>query len=164
MKKPQYSIRTTWAFILFPIIPFISTIILLLLKEWFPALFCFIIFLIIFILVFTGRRLIFSKMLIDEEGIKIYYKNNVIKNINWLDINDCRIQSNQLIVTKYSGLLNNQKTILTNQKKLIWINLDKKPFAQELHKHLNKIKVPIKGLENVPNNLKDYFKDYLQKK
>lgn len=161
MEQPKYMVKGLFVYFLFLILVLFSVIILLLYKEWIPAL---VISLITLIFMFIVRKLLLAKMLIDEEGIKIYYKNNVIKNINWLDINDCRIQSNQLIVTKYNGLLNNQKTILTNQKKLIWINLDKKPFAQELHKHLNKIKVPIKGLENVPNNLKDYFKDYLQKK
>ena len=70
--------------------PLFISIILLLCKEWLPALFCFIAFLFFAIPCIIWRKLFFAKIEFSEDGVSKVYGKEVINSVKWEDIVEIR--------------------------------------------------------------------------
>lgn len=83
MKQTFYIIPYIWLFFGFPVLFLLSTIILLILKEWYPSIVCFVLMVITNLILIIGRKAIFAKIKITKDGISKIYKNEIIKFISW---------------------------------------------------------------------------------
>ena len=118
MKKAEYVVNP-FAYLLGVCVPFCISCILLICGEFYPALVCFCIAIVYLIPIIIFRKSIFSKMLINENGIKVLFRKKVIKQIKWNEIKDAII-----IETSHGGRIMFSETPLYTGKDK-WKNKNK---------------------------------------
>lgn len=148
MKKPKY-IAYPFTYLVLIILPIISSIIVLLYKEYAGAIVCFCMGVLFAIPYIIFRKKFFAKMIIDDEGFKIYYRKQIVRELKWKDIKDA-----QAIPTSYGGhIFFANKPLYTGKES--WKNTYEifvrcnSNFIVELYKHKDKIPVPIRDLEKL---------------
>ena len=112
MKKEMFAMTDIWALFALPVLSFVSSIILLILREWFPALFCFLLGLLFTIPLVIWRKLFFAKIRLTDEGVCRFFGDELINimhillnliNIQYeyfefnLDFNKCRVYLKDII-------------------------------------------------------------------
>lgn len=137
------------------IIFIIFGIILLVLQEIGGAVLSFSFALLYFVLYIIFRKFFFAKMLIDDVGIKLYYKDEITKNMDWYEIKYILAMPNayggQIIFSREPILKG--KEMLKNRDKIA-VNLNSK-IAIELYKYKDKIPVKIEDLEKLPKSIQE---------
>lgn len=152
MKKAKY-ITNPYIYLLMIALPLLCGIIVLFFGEFYGAIVCFVIALLFTLPIIIFRKKFFSKMIINEYGIKVYYKHIVIKEILWKNIKEA-----QATLTSHGGQITFTDTsFYTGKEKwknwnFIFVNLNSE-FAIELYKYKSKIPVPIKDLDKLPNSI-----------
>ena len=95
------------------------------------------------------RKLFFRKMIINEDGFTIYYRNKIVKQLLWENIKEAKA-----IPTPFGGEIDFTDTFFYTgkdkwkNKDCIFVNL-KTNFAIELYKYKDKIPVKIKDLDRL---------------
>lgn len=79
MKNSVYTNKGLLAIILFPCITFIGGLMLFIFQEFIPAIVAFGMTFLIGLCEFFARKLLFSRIKIDEQGVVIFYKNKTLK-------------------------------------------------------------------------------------
>lgn len=152
MKKEKY-ITNPYIYIMMIALPVLSGIICLICKEFYGSIVCFIIALVYSLPFVIFRRKFFSKMIIDENGIRVFYKHNVIKELLWENIKEV-----QATPTSHGGQISFTDTSFYRGKEKwknwdgIFVNLNS-DFAIELYKYKDKIPVEIKDLDKLPKDI-----------
>ena len=165
MEKSKFVVQGLFFLIMIDILYLISVILTLCGKEWVG----FGVLLLIFIgytsYLIAYRKKLFAKMLIDSNGIRIFYREKLLKQIKWHEVSDCLYQRGVVVFTDSLNSIKDKRSSFKVDNNILEINLmHKKIFAEELHKHLNKVPVKIRGLEKLPKHMGKYFKDYLENK
>ncbi len=154
MKKAEYIARPILQCAILIII--IDTIILLCFKEFWGALlgFCFAILLAIPLIVF--RKFFFKKMLLNETGAYLSYRDKILRAVKWEDVKEIQYRSGIFTLSDkplYTGKEKYKNTfeinILTNSK-----------FIIEFYKYAYKIPVPIKEINKMPEYVKNGINKY----
>lgn len=148
MKKAKY-ISNPFIYLSGLIFPIASILITLIIKDFYALIFCVCVTIVYLLPIIILRKLMFRKMIINEEGITIYYRNSIVKQLLWEDIKEA-----QATPTSYGGQITFTETTFYQGKEkwknwnLIFINL-KSDFAIELYKYKDKIPVQINNLEKL---------------
>ena len=148
MKKAKY-ISNPFIFLSGEIILIAGIISTLIIKDFYALLFCICVAIIYILPVIILRKLMFRKMLINEDGITIYYRNSIVKQLLWENI-----QEAQATPTSYGGQIKFSETPSYQGKEkwknwnCIFVNL-KTSFAIELYKYKDKIPLQINHLEKL---------------
>ena len=164
MKKPVYCVPQVILFFLFPMVFVLGGMVLILLHEYYYSILGFGLALLIGLMIFFGRKMILAKIFVDENGIKITYREQVVKQILWEEIKDAQalcVQGGQIVFAKDTYILSTQKLRLENQKKIFFIRLDQKSPANALYLYKDKIPVPIRDLDKLPKEIKEKLKQDL---
>ena len=155
MKKEKYIVNHFLTLALIIIFFGFSAIVLIICKEYWAGIFSIISgFLLASPYIFM-RKIAFAKMLINEEGFKIFYRGNIIKQLKWEDIKDVKA-----IPDGYGG------TIFFSDKPLYegkerWKNSKEisvrmySKFAIYLFQYKDKIPVPIRDLDKLPKSIQE---------
>ena len=88
-------------------------------------------------------------MIIDQNGIRTYYKQKIVKELNWNKISDAQAINNAHggYIIFSDKLLHSGKESWKNSRE-IFVNMNS-DFAIELYKYKNKIPVPIRDIEKL---------------
>ncbi len=130
MKKEMFVMQDIWALFGLPVLSFVSSIILLILREWFPALFCFLLGLLFTIPLVIWRKLFFAKIRLTDEGVCRFFGDEIINKICWNDIVEVRVLAKRCVY--FLDKPYDEKVIPLNYKTNICFNLTKKNFANLL--------------------------------
>lgn len=157
MKKPKY-ISVPFFYSIYPLIGFVGGIVMIFYNEISGAIFCFLggIFFAVPLIIF--RKLFFKKMIIDEEGIKTYYRKTIIKDLKWEDIKESKVNPGNKV-----QILFTDTTFHTGKESYkdtfgIFVNIGNPTFGKALYKYADKIPVPIKDIDRLPKVIADIFK------
>ena len=104
MKKAKY-ISNPFIFLSGEIILIAGIISTLIIKDFYALLFCICVAIIYILPGIILRKLMFRKMLINEDGITIYYRNSIVKQLLWENI-----QEAQATPTSYGGQITFSET------------------------------------------------------
>lgn len=154
MKNPEYIIRP-YLYLSIILIPFILALILLVLSEFFAAIVTFfisILFLVPFVIL---RKKFFAKLIINDQGLTVFYKNNIIKQIKWEDIKAAIVipTSHGFQISFFDHKLYDGKNKWKNSDG-IFVNLNSN-FALPLYKYINKLTVDLQNVEKLPKNIRE---------
>ena len=153
MKKAKYITNPYINFVLI-IVPLIGMLVSLIFKDMWGVILCLcLIFFCGFFLILL-RKTLFLKLLIDEKGFKTFYRGNIIKQLNWEDIQDIKAKSN--IIFFSDKPLYSDKEEWKNGKE-IFVRINSK-FVIYLFKYKDKIPVPIKDLDKLSKSIVDKLK------
>jgi len=148
MEKAKY-ISNPFIYLSGEILIFAGIITTLIIKDFYALLLCIFVAIIYSLPTILLRKLWFRKMIINEGGITIYYKNSIVKQLLWENIKEA-----QATPTPYGGQISFTDTAFYQGKEkwknynCIFVNL-KTHFAIELYKYKDKIPVEIKDLEKL---------------
>ena len=154
MKKAKY-ISNPFIYLSGEIMPILGIITTLIVKDYYALIFCVCIFLLWPLPIVFMRKLMFRKMLINEEGFTIYYGKSIVNKLLWKDIKDTQV----LLTGQGARILFSDKPLYVGKER--WRNYDcifvnfKTSFAIELYKYKDKIPVEIKGFEKLPKYIRD---------
>lgn len=154
MKKAKY-ISNPFIYLSGLIFPIAGILITLIIKDFYALIFCVCVTIVYLLPIIILRKLMFRKMIINEEGITIYYRNSIVKQLFWEDIKDAKV-----IMTAQGGrILFSDKTLYSGKEEwrnwnCVFVNL-KTSFAAELYKYIHKINITIKGFEKLPSSIKN---------
>ena len=157
MGKSKY-ISNPFIYLSGEILIFAGIITTLIIKDFYALLLCICVAIIYILPVIILRKHWFRKMIINEEGITIYYRNSIVKQLFWKDIKEA-----QATPTPYGGQISFTDTVFYQGKEkwknwnCIFVNL-KTRFAIELYKYKDKIPVEIKDLEQLHPILQEKLK------
>ena len=149
MKKAKY-LSAPFIYFIFISIMLIGVLFFLLFNEYILALVLFFMSLLFILPAIFGRKHLLSKMLIDDKGIHVYYRNKLLKEIKWEDIKIAKA-----IPTAYGGQIifapnqiYTKNEGLKNLKENFFINLNS-DFALDLYEYKDKIPVDIIDLDKL---------------
>ena len=148
MKKAKY-ISNPFIYLSGEIILIAGIITTLIIKDFYALIFCICVAIIYILPVIILRKLMFRKMIINEDGITIYYRNSIVKQLLWENIKEA-----QATPTSYGGQITfSEKPFYQGKEKwknwnCIFVNL-KTSFAIELYKYKDKIPVAINNLDSL---------------
>lgn len=157
MKKAKY-ISNPFIYLSGEIIIIAGIITTLVIKDFYALMLCICVSIIYIIPIIILRKLMFRKMIINEEGLTIYYRNSLVKQLFWKDIKDA-----QAIITAQGGrILFSDKALYTGKERwrnwnCIFVNL-KTSFAIELYKYKDKIPVQINNFEQLDPIIQEKLK------
>ena len=123
----------------FIIFPTIATIIVLFIDFNFTYLFILLLPITATILIFSGRKLIFCKISIDDNFITKKYKNEILYQVSWEELKFVKSFNSYLYFLKYDF---NREEISKNLKHIIGFSLNKNSLNKILpyrNKFLDKI-------------------------
>ena len=160
MEKAEYLTPQLWTFFLLPTLSFFASIVLLFLNEWYPALVCFIVCIIFMLPLIIWRKWFFMQILINEDGLKTFYKDYIFSEIKWNEIKDAKVTT----ITYYDAYISFSKlpNIFVNtkmaikDKSIINVRLNSKP-GNVLIKYYKKIPIEIRDFEKLPKFIKEMF-------
>lgn len=148
MKKAK-SISNPYLYLFGSFLSIILMIIGLIIQNYNVAIVSFIIGILFSLPVLLLRKIFFAKMLIDEEGIHVFYRNKLLKEIKWNEIKMAKVVPNS-----FGGQIIFAKETEFNQKSSISINMNT-DFALYLFKYKHKIPVPITDLDKLSKIVAD---------
>ena len=122
--------------------------------SWQFSLFCFGLALLWCVPTIVLRKSLFKKILITEDGIKTFYRANIIKSIKWEEIVETRIvfAFNPYICFSKGKLIEKPKRWqLPKHDSIVSVNLFSKA-GQEILRYKEKIKNSIKDIELLPKH------------
>ena len=134
MDKPVYFLEHIWQFYVLSIV--------------FPPF---------FIIVILLRKQLFAKILIDEHGIKMFYRKVATRQIEWKEIQGAQAMlanEVQIFFAKDRDILSTQKKRLERAKEMFIVRLGAKAQAQALYQYKDKIPVSIRDLDKLPKRAK----------
>jgi len=149
MKDPIY-VSDVRSLIWMPIICSVGGIICLSLQEFFGAVFCFVLAVLFAVPLILWRKHLFKKILIDEEGFKVFYNSRIINKIRWDEIIEIKmVQKFHLYfcISSKDSLLVHNKLIKNNS--VINIHVTDNIFQTLLY-HKDKISVKVQNFDQLP--------------
>ncbi len=127
------------------------SIVCLVFKEYVGAGCLFALFVLTFALVVGHRKILFRKLLINDEGMTLFYCKKVVKKLKWEEIAYARIsQPTKWVVITFSDRpLYSGKESWKNSKIAITISTNFSSF-KTLFSYKERIPVEFDGLEKMP--------------
>lgn len=157
MKNAKY-VSNPFVYMILIISPIIVSIITLCCQEYYGALACLCIAVLFSVPLILLRKRFFIKMIIDQQGIRTYYKNKLIKDLKWENIKDAQAiptsSGGQIIFSDnplYSG-----KDKWKNSKE-IFVSMNSN-FAIYLFEYSKNIPIAIKDIEKLNPKIAEKFK------
>lgn len=150
MKKAKY-INYPFSYLSLVLFFLICFIILMIFKEYWGGIISLAFGFLVAIPFIIFRKQVLKKMLINETEIVVYYKNQIVKKLKWVDIKYAQYQndphghiftlSDKPLYEKREAYKNiDEINIRTNSK-----------FIIEFYKFAYKIPVPIKEIDKMPD-------------
>ena len=156
MEESKFISNPLWYLIMLSLFV-ICGIITLIFEEFGGAIACFVIALLFSLPLIFLKKYFFAKMLINEQGIKIYYGKNILRELNWQDIIFAQIEPT---AKGFEFLLSDKVDNLNNAKWQNWdiisINFSSN-LILEIYNYKDKINIPINKLEILPIDIKNKF-------
>ncbi len=156
MKKSKYTTPGLFFVVLFPFVCLISTILCAVFQEWIGFIITFLILIFVVSILIIYRKKLFLKMIINENGIITYYRNNIEKKLDWEKIIDAQFINESIFLSDNKLYIGKERWKNFFE---VSINLNRKLFAQEFYKYIDKIPVNIRGLENLPRDIQERLKN-----
>ncbi len=150
MKKAKY-LGGGFIFVGISIVFLVFAILTLCFKEYVGAGCLFALSLLTGCFVLGCKKILFRKLLINDEGLTLFYNNKIVKSLKWEDISYAKIgHSGKWIVLSFSHRpIPSGKESGKQKENAITINSNIS-FINELYIRKEKIPVEIEGLEDMP--------------
>ena len=144
--------------IIAPLLGIVAGIVCLVFQEYVGMVICFGFTLLCGVIVFIFRKHFFKKMLIAEQGVYEYYRNNIVREIEWGEIKEAHhIFIFYLCLSKGSQIKRSAWRI-PKQKDIVSIWLRHPKLFSAIVEHKYKIPVPIKDIETLPKHYRNSLK------